>query len=237
MARTRTATIERRIEDIVADYSSDKRGQYELAANRLIEDLAQDAVLSRFIHSTKYRAKDPEHLEAKLHRKADEFNEKKEPFPFTVENYEDLIEDLGGCRLLHIHTKQMAEIHPRIKEVLSKLKYILSASPVSYTWDIENEKLFKGLGATVVVRDSFYTSTHYSVKVHGMAKKCELQVRTLAEELWGEVSHSINYPNETNSIACAEQLLALARFSSGCSRLVDSLFASRDEYNQLKENL
>jgi GTP pyrophosphokinase len=60
---------------------------------------------------------------------------------------------------------------------------------------------------------------------------CELQVRTLAEEVWGEISHAIDYPHETDSVACKEQLKVLARLVSGCSRLVDSIVASYAEHN------
>ena len=75
-----------------------------------------------------------------------------------------------------------------------------------------------------------YTSVHYIVEPHYNKDACEIQVRTLAEELWGEVSHTINYPHKTDSIACNEQLAALARVASGCTRLVDSIFASDCEH-------
>jgi ppGpp synthetase/RelA/SpoT-type nucleotidyltranferase len=79
-----------------------------------------------------------------------------------------------------------------------------------------------------VTRDeSLYTSVHYVVKQNSTAtRQCELQVRTLAEEIWGEISHIVNYPEETDSVACKEQLKVLARIVSGCSRLVDSIVAS-----------
>jgi len=46
------------------------------------------------------------------------------------------------------------------------------------------------------------------------------------EEVWGEVDHSINYPRPVDSIACKEQILALARSTSAATRLVDSIFAT-----------
>jgi ppGpp synthetase/RelA/SpoT-type nucleotidyltranferase len=64
--------------------------------------------------------------------------------------------------------------------------------------------------------------------------KCELQVRTLAEEVWGEVSHTIDYPDPTESVACKEQLKVLARLSSSCIRLVDSIFESEKEFKARK---
>ena len=41
------------------------------------------------------------------------------------------------------------------------------------------------------------------------------------------------YPHPTDSTACREQLLALARVASGCTRLVDSIFASDEEHLRL----
>lgn len=234
MAKSRPEVIAKRIEEILSDYQ-DKRPEYETAASRLIEDLANDAPLQNFIHSIKHRAKDPDHLKDKLQRKAEQLSLERKPFSITKDNYEKHIEDLAGCRLLHIHTSQIKGIHPRIEEVLKHYRYAIIGDPVSYTWDIENKRLFEELGLKVVQRDNFYTSTHYIIESPGYPFKCELQVRTLSEELWGEVSHVINYPHATNSISCREQLLALARLSSGCSRLVDSLFASKEEYGLLTD--
>jgi ppGpp synthetase/RelA/SpoT-type nucleotidyltranferase len=46
------------------------------------------------------------------------------------------------------------------------------------------------------------------------------------EEVWGEVDHAINYPHRNESVACREQIRALARSTSSATRLVDSIFAT-----------
>jgi putative GTP pyrophosphokinase len=46
------------------------------------------------------------------------------------------------------------------------------------------------------------------------------------EEVWGEVDHKVNYPHESKSVACVEQIKALARSTSAATRLVDSIFAT-----------
>ena len=43
---------------------------------------------------------------------------------------------------------------------------------------------------------------------------CEIQVRTLFEEIWGEIDHSINYPESTQSKTCKEQLRVLSKLVS-----------------------
>ena len=59
---------------------------------------------------------------------------------------------------------------------------------------------------------------------------CEIQVRTLFEEIWGEIDHTINYPHETESIACREQIRVLAKLVSTGTRLADSIFRTYDDY-------
>ncbi len=59
---------------------------------------------------------------------------------------------------------------------------------------------------------------------------CEIQVRTLFEEIWGEIDHAINYPHSTESIACKEQLKVMTKLVSTGTRLADSIFRSHQEY-------
>ena len=76
-----------------------------------------------------------------------------------------------------------------------------------------------------------YSSVHYVIEASYKTKfTCEIQVRTLAEEVWGEVDHTFNYPHEVDSIACQEQIRVLARVASSLSRLVDSIFRSYDDF-------
>jgi putative GTP pyrophosphokinase len=53
---------------------------------------------------------------------------------------------------------------------------------------------------------------------------CEIQVRTLFEEIWGEIDHTLNYPDTTASVACKEQLRVLAKLASTGTRLADAIF-------------
>jgi putative GTP pyrophosphokinase len=209
---------------------SANRAEFAKLAKRVENDLAEHVQLRSLIHSTKQREKDPLHLSDKLKRKAMEAMESGKPFRITKQNLFRRIGDLAGVRLLHIHTEQLAKIHPTIVEILEFHKYRFREKPLVYIWDVERKAFLTELGLDVVVRPKLYTSVHYVVEPHWARWACEIQVRTLAEELWGEVSHTINYPHKTNSVACTEQLAALARIASGCTRLVDSIFASHLEH-------
>lgn len=117
-------------------------------------------------------------------------------------------------------------------QLFSEEGYVQPEPAEAKTWDLEYEQLLARLGLAVKRDESLYTSIHYKIRLNSTIKRtCELQVRTLAEEVWGEVSHTINYPHPTESVPCKEQLKALARFVSGCSRLVDSIVASHDDHN------
>lgn len=83
-------------------------------------------------------------------------------------------------------------------------------------------------------RDTYYTSVHYVIKPNNELSNitCEIQVRTLFEEIWGEIDHTINYPHQTEIIACKEQLRVLAKLVSTGTRLADSIFRT---YNDVSE--
>ena len=208
-----------------------RRADFLNLAKRVETDLIDHAELKPYIHSTKRREKDPDHLRDKLKRKAQDARKEGKKFTITEKNLFNSIGDLAGVRLLHIHMEQLSVIHPTIIKILTFYKYKLRENPLVYIWDVEREEFLKKLGLDVKIRPNMYTSVHYVFEPHWESIACELQVRTLAEELWGETSHTINYPHQTESIACREQLASLARVASGCTRLVDSIFASRAEHN------
>lgn len=210
-----------------------KRSDFEADATILQTRLMAHADLKKLIHSLKWRTKDPSHLQDKLIRKATKAIEEGKSFAITADNLFDEIPDLAGVRLLHLHMRQMEQIHPLIMQIFADEAYVLSGNPEAKTWDLEYEQMFKTLNVAVQRNESMYTSVHYVVKQNTTSRRlCELQVRTLAEEVWGEISHTINYPHETDSVACKEQLKVLARVVSACSRLVDSIVASYNDHQQ-----
>lgn len=104
-------------------------------------------------------------------------------------------------------------------------EWTLAEPPKAYTWDPEARKYFETLGYEVTSKDSLYTSVHYLVKKHPESPECcEIQIRTLFEEIWGEVDHEINYPTKTENASCRDQIMVLAKLIGAGSRLVDSIF-------------
>ena len=103
--------------------------------------------------------------------------------------------------------------------------WYLVEQPIAYTWDPEYEKFFVDLGCRCERKDSFYTSVHFVVRPRQDSPlSCEIQVRTLFEEIWGEIDHSLNYPHPTTVASCQEQLRVLAKLVGAGSRLVTSIY-------------
>src|SRR5260370_41756092 len=121
----------------------------------------------------------------------------------------------------------MEQIHSHLMDVILEQQYKLIEEPTANCWDVEYEAIYKGLGIATHSRESMYTTVHYVVESNQRTKiTCEIQVRTLMDEVWGEVSHRVNYPLESAKDICKDQLKILARLTTGCTRLVDSIFKS-----------
>ncbi len=172
------------------------------------------------IHSVKSRLKDRGHLQEKIARKRDDGP------PIDGANLFWRITDFAGVRVLHLYQEQARTIHEEILDkVQNKHDWVLCETPKAYTWDPESNEFFTSLGLEVKLKDTFYTSVHYVVRPRADSPLCcEIQVRTLFEEIWGEVDHALNYPKPTGLVACQEQLRVLTKVVGAGSRLVDSIF-------------
>jgi len=217
--------IERKlIKDLVAHYVKNK-GFIEVMLKQLGEAILGSPKLMEHVHSTKWRLKDPSHLEDKLLRKLAEAKGSRKPFTISEKNLLYRINDLAGFRILHLHTQQIVPIDRELRAVFKEYRFSIFEKPKARTWDDESREFFQKAGIQPVKSPRMYTSVHYVVASNSSTKvTCEIQVRTLAEELWGEVDHTMNYPRESSVLSCREQIKVLARVTSSCSRLVDSIF-------------
>jgi ppGpp synthetase/RelA/SpoT-type nucleotidyltranferase len=172
------------------------------------------------IHSVKSRLKKREHLRAKIQKKSHKEN------LIDGGNLGQRITDLSGVRVLHLHQEQLTRIHEEIlRKINDRGDWVLHEKPRAYTWDPERRDFYQAIGFEVRLKPSSYTSVHYTVRPRDDSPLCcEIQVRTLFEEIWGEVDHALNYPDPTDSVACREQLLVLGKVVGAGSRLVDSIY-------------
>ena len=225
----------RQIDGLVEHYEAHLKPYTRLAMG--LRDLfTENDRLPSFIHSLKWRVKEPNHLRDKLLRKLLKAKKNKELFSVTRENLFTKITDLAGVRILHLYTAQMREIDPQIRALLDEEEYRITEGPFARTWDDENRAFFESIGIEAQESEELYTSVHYVVETGSKEKlTAEIQVRSLAEELWGEVAHTINYPHPSESLACREQIKVLARVTSSCTRLVDAIFRVHDAERNSKK--
>ena len=230
MPRPRPEPHEVLIDDLVAHYVANL-DDIELALYQLRGHLEKDKKLGSHVHSFKWRIKSPSSLRDKLLRKWKRSQESGMNFIYTKENLFSEVNDLAGFRILHLYTRQVDAINRALVERLDEARYKIIEGPEARSWDDETRSYFESIGMESVTSETLYTSIHYVIETFSRTKyTCEIQVRTLAEELWGETDHTINYPHPTNSIACKEQILVLAKVVGACSRLVDSIFRSHHDH-------
>ncbi|MDT0508668.1 RelA/SpoT domain-containing protein [Novosphingobium sp. MMS21-SN21R] len=170
------------------------------------------------IHSQKKRMKDESHLREKVARKlADGRN-------ISPDSLIKEITDLAGIRILLLFQNDFSVVDSAIRTKVNIGDWVFNEEPKAFTWDPEAKSYFERFDLKVEQRDSFYTSVHYLIKPRQDSDICcEIQVRTLFEEIWGEVDHRLNYPVQTESLACREQLMVLSKIVGAGSRLVDAI--------------
>lgn len=205
---------------LIEKYKSDYE-DFDLLRRHVVDFFSLHPKAKPYVHSVKSRLKDPDHLKDKIIRKWD-LNS-----PITTDNLYEKITDFSGVRVLLLHQKQFSEVKNAIDWRIKRGEWIKVEEPKAYTWDPEAQSYFENLGLETHRKESSYTSVHYLIKQYADSDICcEIQIRTLFEEIWGEVDHVINYPEATTKEGCRDQILVLAKLIGAGSRLVDSIFSS-----------
>jgi len=208
---------------IVETFAS-KRHEFELFMGAVSGLFQKHPTISAgsfpIVHSVKTRIKSDDHLLEKVRRKNEESR------AITADNCFQEITDFAGVRVLHLRQNDFEKIKDVIDEKVRERDWHLVETPIAYTWDPEYEQFFLDLGCRCERKDSSYTSVHFVVRPRPDSPlSCEIQVRTLFEEIWGEIDHSLNYPQPTTHASCREQLRVLAKVVGAGSRLVTSIYS------------
>jgi len=195
----------------IIEFFEDKLSEYEMFADRIQSYITRNTVLKKNVHSFKRRTKDLTHLDKKIDRKNEKLKASGSP-EINSENAQKNITDIIGIRVLHLHQGQFDSIHKELMTYVERGDIFLYETPKAYTWDPEYAKYFKSLDIITEEKESFYTSVHYVFKASEKSDvTCEVQVRTLLEEVWGEIDHAVNYPEENENQIIKEQLKIFAR--------------------------
>ncbi|WP_081075189.1 RelA/SpoT domain-containing protein [Burkholderia multivorans] len=192
-----------------------------------VKNFFESRSLSKYVHSLRYRLKDVDHLLEKVDRKNSEdaiLPPEKRKGAITPDNLFSRITDIAGIRVLHLHISQFEHIHSALIEKIDEGEFTLFEPPKAYTWDPESGDYFDRLKIRRELKESYYTSIHYVLRPNSKSQAtCEVQVRTLLEEVWGEVDHTMNYPHPTPDPHCREQIRVLARLVGAGTHLADSI--------------
>lgn len=144
-----------------------------------------DSNLSK-IYLIKHRVKEPESVYLKTKRKDKSL---------------DQIYDYGGLRLLCLFEEDIFAVHMDFMNMLKNKDYQLKCCS-AYNWNdssmeslkTEIDKYFDGCKFEKIRRSSGYKSVHYVIKRNSSASvRIEVQLRTLVQDVWGELEHSISY--------------------------------------------
>ena len=214
------------------DYYRDSMlGPLEIIAESLFKKLRT----IKGVYIIKYRVKDPEHLIDKVIRK-----KQKDGRLITRDNFQVELDDFIGIRILHLFKDGWEEIFQSIRKTFEPKE-----QPVAYYREGDDEAFLnrcKELGLRLQPRDAGYRSIHYIALVpfFNTIFKCEIQVRTVIEEAWGEVDHIVRYPNNTDDEILNSYLRVFNRLV-GCAdemgTFLAKLKANRDQMQEEKQLL
>ena len=178
------------------------------------------------IHRTRVRIKRPESVVDKIKRKPSGFVD-----GVHIKSVKRMSDSVAG-RIIVYFLSHLVLVDKEIRES-ERLEISTTDPPKAYL----SAELVERLGLTGldnVIKDSGYASIHYIVRFNDSRVPVEerpwveIQVRTLAEDLWGEIEHVLGYkPGKHTSFAVRKQF-----------RLIASLLSTIDEhFNFLHEEL
>jgi ppGpp synthetase/RelA/SpoT-type nucleotidyltranferase len=158
----------------------------------LLQEIEEEIITGRDngvvpVYLTKYRIKKPDSTFLKIKRKQQELDD---------------IKDYAGLRVLCLFENDIHDTHLFLLQMFCNNKYGLDEFKI-YNWDENLGDVFikdvrKNFPETPVDRDpkvSGYKSIHYILKILNGSKPIyvEIQLRTLLQDVWGEIDHSLSY--------------------------------------------
>lgn len=138
------------------------------------------------------------------------------------------ISDFVGVRILMLNRSQMKVIDSIIRKNISSGRWSLREKPKAYEYDLSWERELNSMEFEVKRKDSYYTSLHYLISPASDERICcEVQVRTLIEETWGEVEHYFKYKNKSGEALTPKkenEIRILAHLAMTGRSLVEHIF-------------
>ncbi len=175
------------------------------------------------IYRTKVRVKRPESVVDKIFRKPDLYPQGLQAASMRRMN------DVVGARIIVYFLSYLAIIDAKLRND-DRIEISSSPIPVAYLPQDSYESL--GLkGFDRFDKTSGYNSLHYIARFRDQSfgeQKCpwfEIQVRTIAEDVWGEIEHVLGYkPDKKTSMSVKNQFKVISKQLSAIDHHFDFLF-------------
>ena len=214
------------LEAIYDDYCS--REQEVNQCTKELEQYIRNNMQAQ-IHSIRCRKKDPYHLIEKIIRKrgVEQSNKYK---GINVDNYREIIRDLIGVRILIFSKEEWVGVFEDILNLFESSEFhadecFIAEAPVAYTRygdrDIFTDKIH------VEHSNKGYRSQHYIIFFNQYY--CEIQVRTLTEEVYGEFDHKVKYPYRNDNKFLVRYTTTLSQLLGSVDELISTCFQMQPE--------
>lgn len=214
------------LEKIFEDYSKEVPN-LESSAIYIFNSLMK----TKNVHSVRYRIKDPEHLIEKIIRKKITDN-----VDINLDNYKVILTDLIGLRALHLFKDEWFEIHNLITSTWELLHNPVANYRNGDTEEYNNK--FKENGCELKEHKFGYRSVHYIVKTKPAKNEylAEIQVRTVFEEAWSEIDHTIRYPYDQQNQIFGQFLLILNRLAGSADEMGTFIKSLKNHLQEKEQN-
>ncbi|NTV25810.1 MAG: hypothetical protein HGB01_06330 [Chlorobiaceae bacterium] len=193
--------------DEIREYVSDIKPRYEaefIELEKMFFDARGDGESPVPIYSSKWRIKSPESVFLKTKRKGRSYKG---------------VTDYGGLRLLCLFERDIVAVHDYLLRVFLERKYDLHEL-IIYNFDKKSdlydalikseEKHYPGHSILVDSKVSGYKSIHYLVNTSDDLY-IEFQLRTLVQDVWGELEHALSYKTGSAHPYIKKSFLLLAK--------------------------
>lgn len=218
------------LKPIHEDYSSYRNELEDLCEEierYLFEHLSASADGKKLFHSIRCRRKDPDHLIEKIIRKSGkEYSHKYQGI--NVSNYREIVRDLIGVRILVFSKEDWEGVFDKLvsifpQDAASDMR--MAEEPVAYT-RYGDRDIFKGK-IHKEHSNKGYRSQHYVVWFKSCY--CEIQVRTLTEEVYGEFDHIVKYPYRDDNKFLLRYTRTLSQLLGSVDELISTCFQLADQ--------
>jgi ppGpp synthetase/RelA/SpoT-type nucleotidyltranferase len=214
------------LEEIYTDYE-----MYKKKLQRISLSIVDTLMSGPNVHSVRYRIKEGEHLIEKIIRKRIKDPERI----IDITNYKVELDDLLGLRIIHLFKRDWEAIDAYIRS-----EYDIKGTPIANYRKGDLPEIidaFKAKKCDPKEHPKGYRSVHYTITFSPGKEtmQAEIQVRTIFEEGWSEIDHTVRYPYKQGDLVLEAYLSLLNRAGSMADEMstfipiMDSAFEERNK--------